>query len=73
MSKSVFIVPHPAHSTGKPVEHHEVKKAGGEVLHKTKTQKEAIDWAKEKGHVPHVAREKETKPDPNNPEHWRKV
>ncbi|QCE33302.1 hypothetical protein FAI41_06655 [Acetobacteraceae bacterium] len=73
MTKKVFIVPDPAHSTGEPVEKHLVKKAGGEVVLDAKTQKEAIELAKDAGFEPHVARERETKPNPNDPAHWRKV
>jgi hypothetical protein len=40
------------------------------VLGTFKTQKEAIDWAKAKGHVPLVARVRHLN-DKKNPDHWR--
>jgi len=36
------------------------------------TQKEAIDWAKKKGHRPHVARVRHLN-DKRVPDHWRAV
>ena len=35
-----------------------------------KTQKEAIDWAKNNGHKPHVARVRHLN-DKKKPDHWR--
>jgi hypothetical protein len=40
------------------------------VLGTFKTQKEAIDWAKAKGHAPLVARVRHLS-DKKNPDHWR--
>ena len=40
------------------------------VLGTFKTQKEAIDWAKAKGHAPLVARVRHLN-DKKNPDHWR--
>ena len=42
------------------------------ALHTSKTQHEAIDWAKKNGHTPHVARVRHLN-DKKNPDHWRKV
>lgn len=42
------------------------------VLHTSHTQGEAIDWAKAKGHDPHVARVRHLN-DKKKPDHWRKV
>lgn len=42
------------------------------VLATFKTQKEAIDWAKNNGHSPHVARVRHLN-DKRNPDHWRAV
>jgi len=53
--------------TGYVVEDH-----ANSVLATFKTQKEAIDWAKAKGHEPHVARVR-TLNDKKVPDHWRKV
>lgn len=45
---------------------------GDHVLHTTRTQDEAIRWAKTNGHVPHVARVRYLN-DRRKPDHWRKV
>lgn len=42
------------------------------VLATCKTQKEGIDWAKSKGHTPHVARVRHLN-DKKRPDHWRAV
>ncbi|WP_084143836.1 hypothetical protein [Methylocapsa acidiphila] len=42
------------------------------VLATFKTQKEAIDWAKQNGHKPHVARVRHLN-NKKNPDHWRPV
>lgn len=39
-----------------PVEDYVVEDHADHVLHTTKTQREAIDWAKKQGHTPLVAR-----------------
>ena len=42
------------------------------ILATTKTQQEAIDWAKNHGHTPHVARVRQLN-DKKKPDHWRAV
>jgi hypothetical protein len=42
------------------------------VLATTRTQREAIDWAKKNGHRPHVARVRDLN-DKKKPDHWREV
>lgn len=40
------------------------------VLHTSKTQHEAIEWAKKNKHIPHVARVRHLN-DKKIPDHWR--
>ena len=42
------------------------------VLKTTRTQEEAINWAKANGHKPHVARVRHLN-NKRNPDHWRAV
>lgn len=55
---------------GSPVEDYVVEDHADHVLHTSKTQKEAIDWAKSKGHNPLVARVRHLN-DKKKPDHWR--
>jgi hypothetical protein len=55
---------------GSPIDDYVVETDKDHVLHTSKTQKEAIDWAKVNGHHPLVARVRHL----NNkklPDHWR--
>jgi hypothetical protein len=49
-----------------------VETQGDEVLGTFGTQKAAIDWAKQNGHSPHVARVRHLN-DKKKPDHWRAV
>jgi len=59
-------------SEGSPIDDYVVEDHADHVLATTRTQKEAIDWAKASGHHPLVARVRHL----NNkkiPDHWRSV
>jgi len=47
-----------------------VETDGDQVLGIFRTQKEAVDWSKAKGHTPHVARVRNLN-DKKRPDHWR--
>jgi len=47
-----------------------VETEGDQVLGIFRTQKEAVDWSKAKGHTPHVARVRNLN-DKKRPDHWR--
>lgn len=53
--------------TGYVVEDH-----ADSVLHTTSTQLSAINWARDNGHKPHVARVRHLN-DKKKPDHWRAV
>lgn len=55
-----------------PITDYVVEEHADKVLHTTKTQREAIEWAKQNGHTPHVARVRHLN-DRAKPDHWRKV
>jgi hypothetical protein len=55
---------------GSPIDDYVVEDHSNNVLATFKTQKEAIDWAKAKGHAPLVARVRHLN-DKKNPDHWR--
>lgn len=55
---------------GTRVEDFVIEDHAGRVLHTTKTQHEAIEWAKKEGHHPFVARVRHLN-DKTNPGHWR--
>jgi hypothetical protein len=67
----VYIEPRPKGRDGTPIESFAVEERNDKVLHTTKTQKEAIDWAKAEGYTVHVAHVRHT--DKGNPDHWRKA
>ncbi len=69
---NVFIEARPKHREHEPVKDFVVEDHADSVLHTTKTQEEAISWAKANGHTPHVARVRHLG-DKKNPDHWRKV
>jgi hypothetical protein len=53
-----------------PIEDFVVEDHADHVLHTSKTQREAIDWAKQAGHTPLVARVRHLH-DKEKPDHWR--
>ena len=53
-----------------PVEDFVVEDHADHVLHATKTQREAIEWAKTAAHTPLVARVRHLN-DKKKPDHWR--
>jgi hypothetical protein len=57
---------------GTPITDYVVEDHADHVLHTSKTQKEAIDWSKQNGHTPHVARVRHLN-DKKKPDHWRAV
>ena len=54
-----------------PIENFVVEDHADKVLHTTKTQLEAITWAKSQGHHPLVARVRHRDNDKKVPDHWR--
>jgi hypothetical protein len=57
---------------GSPIQDYVVEDAADRVLHISRTQQEAITWAKGNGHTPYVARVRHL----NNkriPDHWRRA
>jgi hypothetical protein len=69
----VFIEPRPkGRPEGAAIEDFVIEEQGGRVLKTFKTQEEAIDWAKNEGHAPNVARVRHEN-DKNIPDHWRPV
>lgn len=57
---------------GSRIDDYVVETEGDQVLGTFRTQKEAIDWSKAKGHTPHVARVRHLN-DKKRPDHWRAV
>jgi hypothetical protein len=57
---------------GSPIDDYVVETQGDQVLGTFSTQRAAIDWAKGKGHSPHVARVRHLN-DKKKPDHWRAV
>jgi hypothetical protein len=57
---------------GEAVDDYVVEDHADSVLHTSPTQFAAIEWAKENGHVPHVARVRHFN-NKRNPDHWRAV
>jgi hypothetical protein len=53
-----------------PISDYVVEDYADHVLHTTKTQHEAIQWAKSRGYHPLVARVRHLN-DRKNPDHWR--
>lgn len=68
---NVFVEPRPkGRPEGSPIEDYVVEDHADHELGKFKTQKEAIEWAKGKGHSPLAARVRHLN-DKKNPDHWR--
>ena len=55
---------------GDPVEDYVVEERAGRVVHTSRTQREAIDWAKREGLDPLIARVRHLN-DRDKPDHWR--
>ena len=55
-----------------PIEDYVVEDHADHVLHTSKTQQEAIDWARKNGHKPLVARVRHLN-DKKKPDHWREA
>ena len=55
---------------GSPINDYVVEDHADNVLVTFKTQREAIDWARSKGHAPLVARVRHLN-DRKKPDHWR--
>jgi hypothetical protein len=55
---------------GNPIEGYVVEDHADHVLATFKTQHEAIDWARNNGHAPHVARVRHLN-DKKRADHWR--
>ena len=70
---NVYIEPRPkGHHDGSPIDDYVVEDHADHVLEKFKTQHQAIEWAKRRGHTPHVARVRHLN-DKKKPDHWRAV
>jgi len=68
---NVFIEARPkGRAEGSPVEDYVVEDHADHVLKTFKTQYEAIEWAREQGHHPLVARVRNLN-DKKVPDHWR--
>ncbi|OKO83369.1 ankyrin [Bradyrhizobium sp. NAS80.1] len=69
----VFVEPRPKGKIeGTPIEDYVVEEHADHVLVRTKTQEEAVKWAREHGHRPHVARVRHLN-DKHKPDQWREV
>jgi hypothetical protein len=70
---NVYVEPRPkGRPEGEPIDDYVVEDHAGHALGEFKTQKEAIDWARQHGHTPHVARVRHLN-DKATPGHWRAV
>jgi len=68
---NVYIEPRPkGRQEGSAIDDYVVEDGADQVLKTFKTQKEAIDWAKQQGDHPLVARVRHRN-DKKNPDHWR--
>lgn len=67
---NVFVEAWPKGRDGEPITHYVVEDHADNVLHNTKTQHDAIVWAKAGGHHPLVARVRHLN-DKKVPDHWR--
>lgn len=70
---NVFIEPRPkARDEHAPIESYVVETEADQLLHTARTQEEAIKWARQHGHMPHVARVRHLS-DKLNPDHFRRL
>jgi hypothetical protein len=68
---NVYVEPRPkGRKGGDPIDDYVVEDHADHVLGTFKTQREAIDWARSKGHAPLVARVRDMN-DKKKPDHWR--
>lgn len=68
---NVFVEARPkGRPEGSPIEDYVVEDHADNVLKTSSTQREAIDWARSKGHTPLVARVRHLN-DKKKPDHWR--
>jgi hypothetical protein len=68
---TVYVEPRPKGRTeGTHIDDYVVEDHADHVLGTFRTQKEAIEWAKSKGHSPHVARVRHLN-DKKQADHWR--
>jgi hypothetical protein len=68
---NVYVEAHPkGRSEGSQIDGYVVEDHADHVLSTFKTQREAIDWAQNKGHHPLVARVRHLN-DKKKPDHWR--
>ena len=70
MAKVVYVEPRP--KGGGAIDHYVVEDHADHALKQLKTQEQAVDWAKEQGHTPLVARVRHLN-DKKIPDHWRSV
>jgi hypothetical protein len=69
---NVFVEPRPKGRDGSPITHYVVEDHADSELHQSQTQQAAIDWAKQQGHSPLVARVRHLS-DKKKPDQWRSV
>ena len=68
---NVYIEPRPkGRPEGSPIDDYVVEDHADQVLHTSKTQHDAIAWARERGHHPLVARVRHLN-DKRIPDQWR--
>ena len=69
----VFVEPRPkGRHEGDPIDDYVVEDHADNVLHTSKTQAGAIEWAEKNGHTPHVARVRHLN-DKKKPDQWRSL
>ena len=69
----VYVEPRPkGRPQGDRIDDYVVEDHADRVLHTTDTQEQAIKWAKDNGHSPHVARVRHLN-DKKKADHWRAV
>ncbi|OSC21592.1 hypothetical protein B8W69_28365 [Mycobacterium vulneris] len=69
---NVYIEPRPKGREGDAISHYVVEDHADSELHSAPTQQEAIDWARQQGHSPLVARVRHLS-DKKKPDQWRAV
>jgi hypothetical protein len=69
---NVFVEPRPKGRKDGPIDDFVVEDHADHALHTSKTQEEAIEWARREGHTPHVARVRHLN-DKAKPDQWRAV
>lgn len=73
MSQAVYVEARPkGRPEGSVIEGFVVEDHADSVLHTSHTQAASIEWAKDRGYTPHVARVRHLN-NKRNPDHWRKV